>query len=115
MSDLFLYSYEAGFVQNQQKSNFKAQKHNLTSLSAKKMMFHHCITISSMIMLLSYIQQSLTLKTQNMANYHDLRLEFDEVVDFTHNYNKRDDFDFPIASIYTYELTHSNACKLLGG
>ena len=50
-----------------------------------------------------YIQTNLRLKTTDapkLANYLDLRLEFDDDGKlYTRLFNKRDDFDFPIVNL----------------
>ena len=98
---LFLYSYEADFVQHLQKSKFKKQKkHPLISLFALLMMFYHWITLSSMIIFMLFIRRNLRLKTLQIIQNGLIILSLKRMVNFSHEfYDKRDDFDFPIVNL----------------
>ena len=101
VADLFLYSYEADFVQHLQKSKFKKQKtsFNLTFryiddvLSLNNPKFNDYIDV----IYPKELEIKDTTDAPKWANYLDLHLEFDEDGKlFTRLYDKRGDFDFPI-------------------
>ena len=64
------------------------------------MMFYHWITLSSMIILMLFIRRNLRLNTLQMLQNGPIILIFIlslmRMVNFSHDYDKRDDFDFPI-------------------
>ena len=77
------------------------------------MMFYHWITLSSIIILMLFIRRNLSLETLQMpkvAPLSWLHLEFDEDGKLvTRLYDKRDDFDFPIAHFpYMYMIIFQN-------
>jgi len=103
LADLFLYSYEAEFIQQLCKSGVKKQSmsFNFTFryiddvLSLNNPKFHEYLG--------DIYPEELDIKdttdSPKFANYLDLRLEIDE----NHNlreqlFDKRDDFDFPIVN-----------------
>ena len=106
MADLFLYSYEADFVQHLQKRKFKKQTKNplilLLSfryiddvLSLNNPKFNYYIDVIHP----KELEIKDTTDAPKWANYLDLHLEFDENGKlFTQLYDKRDDFDFPFVN-----------------
>ena len=102
LADLFLYSYEADFVQHLQKSKCRKQRKSFNWT------FRYIGDVLSLNKFGDYIDviypQELqiqdTTDAENCANYLDFRLEFDTNGSLTTQfYCKRDDFNF-ILSIF---------------
>ena len=103
LADLFLYLYEADFVQHLQKSKSRKQRKsfNLTFryiddvLSLNNPKFGDYIDV----IYPQELQIQDTTDAGNWANYLDLRLEFDTNGSLTTQlYDKRDDFNFSIVN-----------------
>ena len=103
LADLFLYSYEADFVQHLQKSKSRKQRKsfNLTFrciddvLSLNNPKFGDYIDV----IYPQELQIQDTTDAGNWANYLDLRLEFDTNGSLTTQlYDKLDDFNFSIVN-----------------
>jgi hypothetical protein len=103
LADLFLYSYEAEFIQNLLKSGEKklAKQFNLTFRYIDDVLSLNNSKFSDNIDLIypNELEIKDTTESRNSASYLDLQLEFDCQGNLhTRLYDKRDDFDFAIVN-----------------
>ena len=103
LADLFLYSYEADFIQGLLKKNEKklAQSFNFTFRYTDDVLSLHNFRFGDFVDRIYPIELEIkdTTNTDMSASYLDLHLEVDSEGRLrTKLYDKRDDFNFPIVN-----------------
>ena len=103
LADLFLYSYEAEFIQEQLRKGNKnlASKFNLTFRYIDDVLSINNDAISNYLHIIypPELEINETTESHCSASYLDLFLEFDRQGKLsTKIYDKRDDFNFPIVN-----------------